>query len=57
MVSDVNASPGELQPGCQPRPARWDRTREEGTMTDTPVIEKFLQAIEGAMIPGGAAIR
>jgi hypothetical protein len=42
----------ELQAGCKPPRARWDLTREEGTMADTPVIEKFLQAIEDAMIPG-----
>jgi hypothetical protein len=41
-----------LQAGCKPPRARWDLTHEEGTMADTPVIEKFLQAIEDAMIPG-----
>jgi hypothetical protein len=51
MVSHVNPSPGTAT-WLQTAARTMGPDREEGTMADTPVIEKFLQAIESAAIPG-----
>jgi DUF1707 SHOCT-like domain/Cell wall-active antibiotics response LiaF, C-terminal len=49
----TGSRPGRLQPGCKPGRAPWRQPAlQEATMANSPVIEKFLQAIETAAIPG-----